>query len=59
MLTARSAESEEFLVRLSGHTAMQNTLALMLATVSAIGLIGISAGLAPSATGLSSLPEVE
>ncbi len=54
-----SAESEEFLVRLSGHTAVQNTLALMLATVSAIGLIGISAGLAPSATGLSSLPEVE
>jgi len=54
-----STEAEQFLIRLSGHTATQNALALTLATISAIGVIGVSAGLAPSATGLSTLPEID
>jgi hypothetical protein len=49
-------EWEAFLVRLSGHTAMQNTIALLLAGSSVIGVVGVSAGLTPTATGLSSLP---
>jgi hypothetical protein len=51
-----SAEAQKFLVRLNGHTAVQNTLALILAAISAIGVIGISAGLSQHATGLDSLP---
>jgi hypothetical protein len=53
---AEAHEREAFLIRLSGHTAMQNTLALSLAGSSIIGVVGVSAGLTPTATGLSSLP---
>jgi len=53
---ADAHEREAFLIRLSGHTAMQNTIALSLAGSSVIGVVGVSAGLAPTATGLSSLP---
>jgi hypothetical protein len=57
--SAGAAEEAQFLVRLSGHTAVQNALALTLATTSAIGVIGVSAGLTPNATGLSTLPGVD
>jgi hypothetical protein len=53
--SADGAEAREFLVRLSGHTAVQNALAMTLAAISVIGVIGISAGLSPNATGVDSL----
>jgi hypothetical protein len=46
----------DFLVRLSGHTAIQNAVALTLAAITIIGIIGISTGLTPTASGLASLP---
>jgi hypothetical protein len=46
----------EFLIRLSGHTAVQNTVALVLAAITVIGIVGISTGLTPTASGLASLP---
>ncbi|MER5635624.1 hypothetical protein ABT095_01560 [Kitasatospora sp. NPDC002227] len=39
--------TEAFLARLDGHTAVQNTLALCLAVVSLVGLVGMTAGLTP------------
>jgi hypothetical protein len=54
---AEAGEQAAFLVRLSGHTAVQNAVALSLACISAIGVIGVSAGLTPNATGLSSLTD--
>jgi hypothetical protein len=53
------SRDQEFLLRLSGHTAIQNTLALTLATVSAVGVVGISAGFSPEATGLDSVSDIE
>jgi hypothetical protein len=50
-----AADKEAFLIRLSGHTAVQNTLALSLAGISVIGTVGVSAGLTPNATGLAAL----
>ncbi|MGW3290465.1 hypothetical protein ACWDR3_38110 [Streptomyces sp. NPDC001002] len=37
-------DSDVFLVRLSGHTAAQNSIALLLALVSLIGAVGMTAG---------------
>jgi hypothetical protein len=51
----KAAAEEAFLIRLSGHTAVQNTLALSLAGISVIGTVGVSAGLTPNATGLATL----
>jgi len=49
----------EFIVRLSGHTAAQNSIALILAVTSVIGIIGVSSGLAPNAVGAVGLPREE
>ena len=46
----------EFIVRLSGHTAAQNSIALILAVTTVIGIIGVSSGLAPNAVGATGLP---
>jgi hypothetical protein len=46
----------EFMVRLSGHTAAQNSIALILALTTVIGIIGVSSGLAPNAVGVTGLP---
>jgi hypothetical protein len=51
-----AVDAREFLVRLSGHTAIQNTLALTLAMISVVGAVGVGAGLTPNATGLAGLP---
>ena len=45
----------EFIVRLSGHTAVQNSIALILAVITIIGIIGVSSGLAPNAVGATGL----
>jgi hypothetical protein len=37
-------DADVFLVRLSGHTAAQNSIALLLALVSLIGAVGMTAG---------------
>jgi hypothetical protein len=52
-------EGAAFLVQLSGHPAAQNAIALSLAGFSVVGVVGVSAGLAPTATGLSSLPDID
>jgi hypothetical protein len=46
----------EFIIRLSGHTAAQNSIALILAVTTVIGIIGVSSGLAPNAVGTAGLP---
>jgi hypothetical protein len=46
----------EFIVRLSGHTAAQNCIALILAIGTVIGIIGVSSGLAPNAIGTTGFP---
>lgn len=46
----------EFIVRLSGHTAAQNSIALILAVTTIIGIIGVSSGLAPNAVGATGPP---
>jgi len=51
-----SLSQPEFLIRLSGHTAIQNTVALILAAITVIGIVGISTGLTPTASGLAGLP---
>lgn len=48
---------QEFIVRLSGHTAAQNGIALILALTTVIGIIGVSSGLAPNAVGAAGLSE--
>jgi hypothetical protein len=48
--------SNEFLVRLSGHTAIQNGVALLLGAATIVGIVGISAGFAPNAVGVAGLP---
>lgn len=45
----------EFIVRLSGHTAVQNSIALILAVITVIGIVGVSSGLAPNAVGATGL----
>jgi hypothetical protein len=45
----------ELIVRLSGHTAAQNSIALILALTTVIGIIGVSSGLAPNAAGATGL----
>jgi hypothetical protein len=52
-------DDKEFIVRLSGHTAVQNALALILAVTTIIGIIGVSSGLAPTAVGATSPPDIE
>jgi hypothetical protein len=54
----RDAEltQRELIVRLSGHTAAQNSIALILAVTTVIGIIGVSSGLAPNAVGVTGLP---
>jgi hypothetical protein len=47
----------DFVVRLSGHTAIQNSIAIALATATIIGIIGVSSGLTQNATGLAGLPD--
>ena len=49
-------EQGVFILRLAGHTAVQNSLALGLTAVSVIGAIGISAGMDPKAAGVAGLP---
>ena len=51
--------SRELIVRLSGHTAAQNSIALILSVTSVIGIIGVSSGLAPNAVGAVGLPREE
>jgi len=46
----------EFIVRLSGHTAVQNSIALIFAIITVVGIIGVSSGLAPNAVGTAGLP---
>jgi hypothetical protein len=46
----------EFITRLSGHTAAQNGIALILAIATVIGIIGVSSGLAPNAVGATGFP---
>lgn len=36
--------ADHFLVRLSGHTAVQNTIALAIACISLVGAVGITSG---------------
>jgi len=45
----------DFMIRLSGHTATQNGISLILATSTVVGIIGVSSGLAPTAVGVASL----
>ena len=47
----------DFMVRLSGHTAIQNSIAIALATATIIGIIGVSSGLTQNATGIAGLPD--
>jgi hypothetical protein len=49
----------EFLVRLSGHTAIQNVVALLLAIITIVGIVGVSSGFTPSASGIAALPPVK
>lgn len=51
--TPAALDDQEFIVRLSGHTAVQNLLALILAATTIIGIVGISAGFAPTAVGVA------
>jgi hypothetical protein len=52
----RPLSGDEFVVRLSGHTAVQNGIALTLGAATLVGLVGISAGFAPNAVGVAGLP---
>lgn len=45
----------DFIIRLSGHTATQNGISLILAVSTVIGIIGVSSGLSPAAVGVASL----
>jgi hypothetical protein len=45
----------EFMVRLSGHTAAQNAISMVLALFTVIGIVGMSSGLAPTAVGATGL----
>ena len=45
----------EFMVRLSGHTAAQNAISMVLALLTVIGIVGMSSGLAPTAVGATGL----
>jgi hypothetical protein len=45
----------EFMVRLSGHTAAQNAISMVLAIFTVIGIVGMSSGLAPTAIGATGL----
>jgi hypothetical protein len=49
-------DDEQFITRLSGHTAVQNAVALALTAVTIVGLLGVSTGIQPEATGLATLP---
>lgn len=40
----QQSSPDVFLVRLSGHTAVQNTIALLIALVSLVGVVGMTAG---------------
>ncbi|MBB4944938.1 hypothetical protein F4556_000473 [Kitasatospora gansuensis] len=48
-------EEEVFILRLAGHTAVQNSLALGLTAVSVVGAIGVSAGMDQKAVGVVGL----
>ncbi|MFD0568449.1 hypothetical protein ACFQ0T_03130 [Kitasatospora gansuensis] len=48
-------EEEVFILRLVGHTAVQNSLALGLTAVSVVGAIGVSAGMDQKAVGVVGL----
>jgi hypothetical protein len=41
----------EFMLRLSGHTAAQNSISMGLAIFTVIGIVGVSSGFAPTAVG--------
>lgn len=45
----------DFMIRLSGHTAAQNGISMVLAVSTVVGIIGVSSGLAPTAVGAASL----
>ena len=49
----------EFMIRLSGHTATQNIISIILAVATVIGIIGVSSGLAPTAVGVTGLASEE
>ncbi len=52
---SQELSEREFTVRLSGHTATQNGISLILAVSTVVGIIGVSSGLAPTAVGAASL----
>jgi hypothetical protein len=43
----------EFIIRLSGHTAAQNAISMVLAISTIVGIVGVSSGLAPTAIGVT------
>jgi hypothetical protein len=49
----------EFMLRLSGHTAAQNSISMGLAIFTVIGIVGVSSGFAPTAVGATGVADQE
>ena len=49
----------EFMLRLSGHTAAQNSISMGLALFTVVGIIGVSSGFAPTAVGATGVADQE
>jgi len=48
-------DDQQFVTRLSGHTAVQNAVALTLTALTIVGLLAVSTGIQPEATGPAAL----